>query len=526
MNNDIGTRFRLFFFAASLIVVAIAALGCGAAAEAVLPSAPTAGEIIPQGCSNSRRVRPLVVDWKGEDRADLREAETRGVAVVRYDCDVLEVLTDCHLPGEYGYVGMTPEYTVVRFDTAGEIRANLPFSGVRLAGEIGQDRSLQLAMATVGKTTSRTASAGTDQLVGQCEGATHFVRGIYRGAFAMETAARGHTRSAADILGASLEGAARGRQSFRITSGGSDACSEATVDSSSPPARCDIPLKLELRRIGAAKGEHRQEVAEETDYVECPEGFVEFEGLCHPRQKGGAYACTPSDARECEEQCARGNQVSCARLAYMLFQGEGRVEKDRKRALELYESSCQAGVQHGCSGLGLIYKQGYAGVAVDLRRSFDLQMKACNGGEVRGCNSLGVFFDEGQVVEENPEQALKLYGRACEGGYVLACANQGKLFRDGRGVEADDEKAALLFQQACIGGASSGCDNLRQLVVDGRAGGAPAQSLVDRYGRECERGFTPACGSLAKIYAAEKSALYDPAKAETYRAMAQEKGDQ
>jgi len=45
-----------------------------------------------------------------------------GVAVVAYFCDGIRLLKDCHIDGQYGFMGMTRREQVVRLENADELR--------------------------------------------------------------------------------------------------------------------------------------------------------------------------------------------------------------------------------------------------------------------------------------------------------------------------------------------------------------------------------------------------------------------
>src|SRR6185295_1629506 len=63
--------------------------GVGAAAQTARPEAPTGAAALcePTECHDvSGGAKPLVVDWKPEQRVDLEVAMSDGLAVVKYDC--------------------------------------------------------------------------------------------------------------------------------------------------------------------------------------------------------------------------------------------------------------------------------------------------------------------------------------------------------------------------------------------------------------------------------------------------------
>ncbi len=117
-----------------------------------------------------------------------------GIAVVQYGCDSIRLLSDCHVDGQYGFVGVTRKEQVIELKNGDEIRANLPKTGallgMKLEGDLERGASLDVALVMVGKERTRRNHATRADLVGDCNGATHFVRGAMIGAFAMATGSR------------------------------------------------------------------------------------------------------------------------------------------------------------------------------------------------------------------------------------------------------------------------------------------------------------------------------------------------
>jgi hypothetical protein len=192
-------------------IIALAA-GCGGVPGATPPDAPTAAEAT--GRLSVKAVSgpsaPLIVDWKAEQRADLEEVIADGVAIVAWDDQGLRLLRRCRLDGEYGYLPIQVKKDVVRLESAEDVAANLPLGGIGIAGKIGgefeQGTTLDIAMAMVGKRRTTWNDVTTADLKGSCEGASHYVRAILVGAFAMQTGARAKARAAAVIFGAGVQG--------------------------------------------------------------------------------------------------------------------------------------------------------------------------------------------------------------------------------------------------------------------------------------------------------------------------------
>jgi uncharacterized protein len=97
-----------------LAAMALTAAACepGGAAGQVMPKSPTYAEATGAdegSAGGSRCAAPYVVDARPEQRMAIEVAMKGGLAVVAYDCEALRVIADCHLDGEYGFMGTTPK---------------------------------------------------------------------------------------------------------------------------------------------------------------------------------------------------------------------------------------------------------------------------------------------------------------------------------------------------------------------------------------------------------------------------------
>ena len=79
----------------------------------------------------------------------------RGIAIVKYDCSGLTVLSDCAVDGEYRYQGLSKHTGLEQaFDTR-EISLKLPLTGQKMSARIGAgltgDNALNIGMITIGE---------------------------------------------------------------------------------------------------------------------------------------------------------------------------------------------------------------------------------------------------------------------------------------------------------------------------------------------------------------------------------------
>ncbi|MBN2193586.1 MAG: sel1 repeat family protein [Polyangiaceae bacterium] len=547
-------------------------LGCGTGggslARLVRPKQPTAAGALGETpkkheCLDvSGAVRPLVVDLRPEQRGDLEVAMKDGVAIVRYDCDGLELLTDCRAEGSYGFKGIVLKQQLIRLADEDEVKANLPLTGVAVAAKLGTElergTTLDLATALVGNITSTRLKLERSELAGICEGASHFVRGANIGAFVMQTGSESELVSAAQVFGVGAGTNSASSRLSRVEDGRLDDCEHATPDATDPPGNCQALIRLHLIPIttGGAKTATARSTPSPTavlppagtapaaagtatstspsataaapaattetttppspsaaaeaaaaatksslddDEAGCPESLVLSEGKCVAVEKAKTHLCTGEDPEDCRTQCDAGDVKSCARLASLYARGAG-VAADANLAATLYSKACDGDHGTACSRLGILAAQG-KGTTRDEAKAAALFEKACRLGEADGCFNLGVLcYDGAAGVVRDFARAFTLFQQACDAGKAAACVNVGAAYDDGEGVEKDPQKAFALFKRACEGDEPAGCFNLAYMYSQG-SGVTADQALAARaYERACTLGNAEGCSELAGRY--------------------------
>lgn len=108
--------------------------------------------------------------------------------------------------------------------------------------------------------------------------------------------------------------------------------------------------------------------------------------------------------------------------------------------------------------LGVARANGY-GVERDDRRALELFMVACADGSAEGCSNQGAMLEQGRGAPMDLAQALALYRQACEGGSAIGCSNLGALYLEMAGSGADLTYLRELFDWACQKGSAAGCEN-------------------------------------------------------------------
>ena len=486
------------------------AAGCG-------PSVPPAGpKDMPRAGDATGRTTvpavdgpstPLIVDWQPEQRADLEEAIRDGVVVVRYDDKGLALLKGCRAAGEYGYIGVTSKTQVIRLESAEEIAANLPLSGAAIIGEIGADlergATLEIALMMIGKKRTAWRNVTQQDLDGRCDGATHYIRGLTVGAFAMHVGTRQKARAAAEIFRVGASGATGDLRSVESSDGKLEDCEQATPDSVSPPGQCAALLRIELEPVTAAADKALAPAAEQPEVKAeereaCAPGLVFLEGKCGKPAEDRPHLCKPGDVEDCRAQCEKNHAQSCDRYAVLVSLGkEG--SPDPEKANQLFEKACSGGSPSACANLGVRYLHG-TGARKDPKRAASFLEQACNEGEARGCASAAEIYRSGEGgVARDAQRALQLYTKGCDGGDQLACTNLAVLYAGADGIAKDERKALALSTRACQGGNATACGNAGLRYEFGMGVAQDLGQAVRLFDRAC-RMERSACLRLGILY--------------------------
>jgi TPR repeat protein len=494
-------------FARASCLVLLLPVGCGgagAAAKAIRPEAQTGAAAMgePTECRDvSGGTKPLVVDWRPEQRVDLEVAMSEGLAVVAYDCKGMELLADCRVDGTYGFKGVVLKQQLIRLADADEIKMNLPLSGAalvaRLDAELDRGATLDLATALVGNLTSTRFAVTRPDLDGSCQGATHFVRGANVGAFVMQAGNRASVATSAALFGAGAGAGSTSSRMSRVEDGRLEACEELDPTNGGPPRNCGALIRLHLVPIAdGTPGAAQATAATETS---CPDGLVLSEGKCTKPTAGAVHECKKSDPKDCTLQCDKGERASCHELGRLYQDGAVGVARDPTRARTLFERSCGLDHGSGCSDLGIALLTGEA-TTKDPPKAADSFERACKLGEANGCFNLANLYYDGVGVTADKSKAFSLYEQACNAGKAAGCINLGAAYDDGEGVAVDKQKAFSLFKRACEGDEPIGCNNLAFLFGQGSGTSADQAQAARYYDRGCALGNAKACEYLGTRY--------------------------
>jgi hypothetical protein len=235
-------RLKLAAVHAVALAMTTAAIGCTSVTKP-----PSVAEI--EGIETCKAARdplnPYVVEWRGAELTNLEDASNQGLVVVSYAGCTLKVLTGCRSAGGYEFRPTTPNRDSVRIDSKDKLYAELPLGAVNLAAQVEGGRDLELDYVAVGV---RGTGGPPQELEGECQGATHYVRSITVGAFTLKASSR---EKAGGRVAVAKVGEAGGEHeaSETVLKKGADV---AACSNEPDPARCAAILRLGLARLPRA----------------------------------------------------------------------------------------------------------------------------------------------------------------------------------------------------------------------------------------------------------------------------------
>ncbi len=463
---------------------------CASQASLVRPKESSAGDATGERACDPKRVggdnEPFAVDWSDQNRASLESAMQRGVAVVKYSCEGVEVLKGCSVVGDYAYRGISKKTKVVQMKDLSSVSANLGSVSLPVAvqAELKQGKGLDLAYVMVGNESTTVQTVSRDMLRGRCDGATHFVYEASLGAFALDTNVSGEARGAAQVFGqGGVATGAESSKSTRTTDGDVQACDKATDEGRAKTDGCKALVRVTLFAIVGEKAAAAGPGIAAPDARSCPAGFTYVDGACERSAK--ASLCAPNDVAGCRAQCLAGSPESCGRFSSALLETSftpgfvvKQAERDKMKATltgtdDQLRAACDKGEGAACtmSAFAAMAKHPEADFlpeGVDVPAFVPAVVKGCKAGDSVGCYMTLLVYGDGLLEREkvNPVprdnvKMLDIVGIGCDRGNATACLMLvPQLLTDERALPTPEARGAAALKyakRACTGGLKEGC---------------------------------------------------------------------
>lgn len=250
--------------ALGLALIALCAAACNPVTAKPVASEPGA---VAARCDRSDPANAAdLFGWDPGSRAKLATLAAEGVVVVRYrrdGCDLaLDVLSRCTSRKAYYLYERRPAEERRDARTVGELWERFPIAAPRVMPRMTAGTELRAEWVQAGVERLPPGTRVTPgELTGDCEGATHIVLSIARGAFVLASG----KAEAFSADGSLLRAAERSRAQVADRAGDIRACASAGGDL---VPGCDVPLRVTLTPLGELAGEEAPVLAD------CPVGMA------------------------------------------------------------------------------------------------------------------------------------------------------------------------------------------------------------------------------------------------------------
>ncbi len=113
--------------------------------------------------------------------------------------------------------------------------------------------------------------------------------------------------------------------------------------------------------------------------------------------------------------CETGNSAACFKRGQQFLT----LEKDKKKAIELFRKSCAADYMTACTWGGNLIQNTGTQYSKQWKEAAKMFTKACEAGEDASCFNLGSLkYKEGRTGS-----AKKWFQKACDMGNTIGCDN-------------------------------------------------------------------------------------------------------
>ena len=117
--------------------------------------------------------------------------------------------------------------------------------------------------------------------------------------------------------------------------------------------------------------------------------------------------------------CNNDDAVSCHKLGLFYFNSND--ESQKLKANDCLTKGCNYGSVRACSFLGDLYSAGSNGLNKDEKKAYELYRRACDGSDANGCYNLAEYYNSGKGISKSRNIAATILVKACELGSIKAC---------------------------------------------------------------------------------------------------------
>jgi hypothetical protein len=200
-------------------------------------------------------------------------------------------------------------------------------------------------------------------------------------------------------------------------------------------------------------------------------------------------------------------------LAQNLEDGEAAYnKKEYHTAVDIFRKLAGRGNPQAQFYLGYMHEEGQ-GVDQDAQQALRLYKKAGVEGHVGALNNLAAMYVRGDDIKKDHEEAVRLYKHAVEKGSAVAQENLGDLYRVGSRIEQDYSEAARLYRLASRQKNTSAQAKLAYMHAEGLGVKRNYGLAADLYEFAAKQGNASAQNGLGSMYREGQGVKQDYAEA-------------
>lgn len=170
-----------------------------------------------------------------------------------------------------------------------------------------------------------------------------------------------------------------------------------------------------------------------------------------------------------EELVKKMNQINLFKSGIDYYSGTENVQKDQKKALEIFEEVGEQGLVIAMENAGVMYRNGYEGGARDLDKAIIWFEKAIRCGSKKAFYHLKELYQKkyGSLADEKFFEICK---EIAEEGYYLGMVQIHRAYLNGKGTEKNEQEAMKWLEIAANGGFAEACRLKGQYLFLGKNG--------------------------------------------------------
>ncbi|KAK8876256.1 hypothetical protein M9Y10_006451 [Tritrichomonas musculus] len=188
------------------------------------------------------------------------------------------------------------------------------------------------------------------------------------------------------------------------------------------------------------------------------------------------------------------NTEAVMRYASILFKGEDGIEKDSKKAIELYERAADNGNVKAMVFCANLYDDNN-----DKLKAMEFYKRAADNDDEESLLNLVKMIMDGYKIDISDQEETKYFKRAADLGDCEAMYHYADALYYGKGVEIDKKYAVELYKKAADSGSSNSMNKYAHMLYNGIETSTNKVEAVKYYKRAIEQNNTDSMFSYGRI---------------------------